>query len=110
MRQQQHQRGGRHAIETRRLAEAGGPVALELLADLVGEAWQGGECEAGRNGDGLVLAEGGDVQLLPCDVDRVARVRGELAGDGSIEGADLGPDLHKAVSYTHLRAHETRPD
>ena len=40
----------------------------------------------------LVLAEGGDVELLPLDVDGIARIDGELLGDVRIERADLRPD------------------
>ena len=62
--QEQRQRRRRHAVEPRRLTEGRGPVPLELLAQLVGEAGQGGEIELGRDGNRLVLAEGGDVRLL----------------------------------------------
>ena len=53
---------------------------------------QRGEGEAVGNGNALVLAEGCDVELLPLDVDGIARIDGELLGDVRIEPADLGPD------------------
>ena len=72
--EEQHERGRRHAVEPRRLAETCGAMALELLAKLGREARERGEGEAFRNGDALVLAEGCDVELLPLDVDGVARI------------------------------------
>src|SRR5665811_103376 len=116
MRKEQHQRRGRHAIEARRLTETRRLVPLELLADLVGEARERIEGEAIRDGDGFLFAEGRDVHLLAGDVDGVARVRCQLAGNGSLKLGDLRPDLREpseidfriaeeiegaAVSYTH---------
>ncbi len=66
-------------------------MALELLAELGREARERGEGEAVGNCNALVLAEGCDVELLPLDVDGVARIDSELLGDVKIEPADLGP-------------------
>src|SRR6185437_13024166 len=90
--QQQHERGRRHAVEPRRLAQACRPVALELLAELGRKPRERGEGEAVGDGDALLLAEGCDVELLPLDVDGIARIDGELLGDLRTELADLGPD------------------
>ena len=82
----------RHAVETGRLAEACGAVALELLPELGGESGDAAEGEVVRDGDALLFAEGGDVDLLALEIDGVARIDGELLGNLGIEFADLGPD------------------
>ena len=69
-----------------------GPVALELLAELGGEAGDAVEVKVRRDGDALLLAEGGDVDLLALEIDGVARIDGELLGDPGVDAADLGPD------------------
>ena len=70
----------------RRLAERRRPVALELLADLGGEAGERGVVEAGGNGDALVLAEGRDVELLALDVDGIA---GSTSSCAAMSGSTL---------------------
>ena len=91
----QQECGRRHAVEARGLSKARRTVALELLLELVGEPGDGAISEVARDGDALLFAECGDVQLLPLEVDRVARVDRELRGDVRTERADLGPDLRQ---------------
>ncbi len=67
-------------------------MALELLAHFGREAGDGGEVEGGRDAQGLVLAQGGNVELLARDVGGVAGIDGDLGCDGWGDGADLGPD------------------
>ena len=67
-------------------------MPLQLLAKLGRETGQGGERELGRNGNRLILAEARDVELLPLDVDRIARVDRELLGDVSLDVSDVSPD------------------
>ena len=49
-------------------------MSLELLPELGGKAGQGGEQEVGGDSYALVFAEGSDVELLPFDVNLVARI------------------------------------
>ena len=92
MREQQEERGRRHAVEPRRLAEACGAVTLELLPELGGKSGDPVEGKFERDGDALLLAEGGDVDLLALEIDGVARIDGKLLSDPGVEIADLGPD------------------
>ena len=92
MREQQEERGRRHAVEPSRLAEACRPVTLELLPELGGKSGDPVEGKFERDGDALLLAEGGDVDLLALEIDGVARIDGKLLGDPGVEIADLGPD------------------
>ena len=92
MRKKQQQRGRRHAVEPRRLAEACRAVALELLPELRRQAGDPAEGKVERDRDALLFAEGGDVDLLTLEIDRVARIDGELPGDLRIERANLRPD------------------
>src|SRR5271169_2732272 len=77
MRQKQHQSGGGHAVEPRRLTEACRAIALQLLPKLVGEPRDAREGEVERDGNALFFAEGGDVDVLALQINGVARVDGE---------------------------------
>ena len=85
MREQQEERGRRHAVEPSCLAEACRPIALEFLPELGGETGDPVEGKFERDGDALLLAEGGDVDLLALEIDRVARIDGKLLGDLAVE-------------------------
>ena len=92
MGEEQEERGWCHAVEPRRLTKACRPVTLELLPELGGETGDPAEGEVVRDGDALLFAEGGDVDLLTLEIDRVARIDRELLGNLRIEISDLGPD------------------
>ena len=86
----------RHAVDAGRLGERRRPMAAELLAHFGRQTGQGVEVEAGGDAQGLVLAQGGDVELLAVDIGGVARVDGDLRGDGRGDVADLRPDAGEA--------------
>src|SRR5262249_2238987 len=92
MRKQQEERCGRHAVEPRRLAEARRPVALELLPEFRRQAGNPVKGKFERDDDALLSAEGGDVELLALEIDRVTGIDGELLGDLGVEVSDLRPD------------------
>src|SRR4029077_15346987 len=88
-----HHRPGRcHSAEPRLAAYFYRSVALELLPELRRQAGDPAEGKVERNRDALLFAEGGDVELLTLEIDRVARIDGELPGDLRIERANLRPD------------------
>src|SRR5262245_16711491 len=90
--EQKEERGRRHAVEPCRLAETRRPVTFELLPDLGGKAGDAVKGKVEWDDDALLLAEGGDVELLALEIDHVARIDGELIGDPDVEIFDLGPD------------------
>lgn len=65
------------------------------MPELARQSGDSGEGKVGRDGDALFLAEGGDIDLLALEIDRVAGVDGKLVGNVRIESADLWPDAAK---------------